>query len=73
MTEEIVLSDAQVTCLQTLQANGKVDAKTVDKRSVKALEKKGLAKISETKKGEFVALTAKGKKAAVASVDAPAA
>jgi DNA-binding MarR family transcriptional regulator len=66
MTEEIVLSEAQLSCLKAVSDGGKVETKTVDKRSVNALEKKGLVKVTENKKGAFVALTAKGKKAAAA-------
>lgn len=62
-TENITLNTNQTKVLKDIVASGKVDFTTgIDKRSVNALAKRGLVKITETKKNTFVAPTAKGKK-----------
>lgn len=70
MSEEIVLTQAQIDTLNRL-TGGKVDAKELDKRSINALEKRGLAKVKAAKKGTFVSVTAKGKKVAAAAATTP--
>lgn len=62
-TETITLSANQAKVLKEVVAAGKIDLSSVDKRAVNALETRGLVKTSESKKGTFVAPTAKGKKA----------
>ena len=60
----VKINDNQRLALKTIIANGKMplDPAVVDRRSTKALETRGLVKITETKKGVFVAPTAAGKK-----------
>jgi predicted transcriptional regulator len=58
-----IINTKQKSTLKTIVAQGKVDLSTkIDKRTVNALEVRGLVKTSESKKGAFVAPTAKGKK-----------
>lgn len=62
---QISLTPAQDSVLGSIiNAAGKVDyvASGLDKRSIGALERRGLVKCTETKKGSFVIATAKGKK-----------
>jgi DNA-binding MarR family transcriptional regulator len=60
--ETITLTSSQKETLKQIISRGKTIKSTVDSRSVNALENRGLVKVSETRKGVFVTVTAKGKK-----------
>jgi len=63
MAEAIVVNQKQKEVLnKVMKLGGKVSLAEVDKRTAGALETRGLVKLSENKKGQFVSLTAKGKK-----------
>lgn len=62
MQAEIKLSKAQEETLGAIVKVGKTSIGDYNKRTVTALEGKGLVKVTELKKGVFVAPTAKGKK-----------
>lgn len=62
-TQQIQINDVQTKILKDLvKAGGKVETKGYNGNTIKALDKRGLVKISENKKGTFVAATAKAKK-----------
>lgn len=66
MAEQVVINEKQKEVLSKIFDNsGKVELKeaSIDKRSAKALEARGLVKLKENNKGIFVSITAKGKKA----------
>lgn len=59
---QLTLTARQKTELAYVIKRHKVETREVDGRSINALERRGLVKINETKKGTFVVATAKGKK-----------
>ena len=63
-TQEIVINERQAENLTAVIQAGKIDYNdpNLDRRSIKALEKRGLVKLNEIKKGTFVVPTAIGKK-----------
>ena len=63
MQAEIKLSKAQEDTLESIVQSGKTGIEGYNKRTVTSLENRGLVKVTEQKKGTFVAPTAKGKKA----------
>lgn len=61
--EAITLTTLQKRTLShVVNQGGKADITSLDARSANALERRGLVKVSETRKGIFVTVTAKGKK-----------
>jgi len=65
-TETINLNTNQTKALKQIIASGKATVGSgfeVDARSARALEARGLVKVTENKKGIFAIPTAKGKKA----------
>lgn len=63
MAESVSINPKQVSVLKLVVSNGKLElTKKIDKRTVNALEARGLVKVTSSKKGAFVAPTAKGKK-----------
>ena len=61
-TQQINISEKSLSTLKDIvKAGGKVDASVFDKRSLRALGARELVKVTETKKGIYVAPTAKGK------------
>jgi predicted transcriptional regulator len=65
MAEAVVVNKKQKEVLSgVMKLGGKVNLaeKPVDKRTVGALESRGLVKLSENRKGQFMSVTAKGKK-----------
>jgi len=63
MTQQVTINEAQKAALKTIVDGGRQSADTFNKRTIFALENRGLVKTTENKKGIFVAPTAKGKKA----------
>jgi len=62
-TQQINISEKSLDTLKSIvKAGGKISTDDFDKRSIRALATRELVKISENKKGIFVAPTAKGKK-----------
>jgi len=61
-TQQIKINENQEAALSQIISEGKVIADDFDKRTIGALETRGLVKVTENKKGVFVAPTAKGKK-----------
>jgi hypothetical protein len=59
---DINLTESQEDVLRHIVNEGKASADDVDKRSLNALDRRGLVKITTNKKGTFAAATAKGKK-----------
>ncbi len=62
MSQAININEKQISALQNILKKGKIIADGFDKRTVRALELRGLVKTSANKKGFFVQPTAKGKK-----------
>ena len=63
MSTEIVINKTQEKALKSLvKTGGKVSVDGFDKRTINALSKRDLVKVTENKKGTFVAATAKAKK-----------
>lgn len=63
MAETITINDKQKDTLKDVVKAGRAIVEgNFDKRTINALEVRGLVKKSENKKGIFVAPTAKGKK-----------
>jgi predicted transcriptional regulator len=62
--QTIQINEKQTDTLKSIVKTGKVNVieANLDKRTVNALETRGLVKKSENKKGLFVIATAKGKK-----------
>jgi hypothetical protein len=56
------ITPTQAKQLKAVIVAGKSILEDLDGRSVNALERRGLVKVTENKKGTFVAPTAKGKK-----------
>jgi predicted transcriptional regulator len=64
-TQQITISEKSLGTLKDIiTETGRVNIveKQIDKRSVRALETRGLVKTTENKNGQFVSVTAKGKK-----------
>ena len=60
---QIQINDVQKNILKDIVKSGaKVEAKGFNGNTLNALAKRGLVKITENKKGKFVAITAKAKK-----------
>jgi hypothetical protein len=62
MAENVILNDNQLKTLTDIVKMGKAEMSNFDKRCINALEKRGMVKTSENKKGIFVVPTARGKK-----------
>lgn len=65
MQQSVTINPKQTTALKSIVRSGKkvnIIEANLDKRSINALEARGLVKKYETKKGLFVIATAKGKK-----------
>jgi hypothetical protein len=63
-TEIVIINEAQKDALKVI-VKGRVNIEEagLDKRTINALERRELVKITENSKGLFAAATAKGKKA----------
>jgi RNA-binding protein YhbY len=63
MAESITINTNQLSTLKAIVAAGKATLDhNFDKRTVNALETRGLVKVTTNRKGTFAAPTAKGKK-----------
>lgn len=61
--QKIVLNETQAALLKSVVKASKLDTKPLDKRTIKALEKRNLVKVTSNKTGSFIIPTAFGKKA----------
>lgn len=56
------MSENQVKTIREIIKVGKTDASNFDGKTLNALARRGLIKVTESRKGRFVSITAKGKK-----------
>ena len=61
-TQQVSISEKSLDTLKSIVAGGKIPTDGLDKRSLRALATRDFVKVTESKKGNFVTATAKGKK-----------